>query len=153
MLQTINASHHVCNHTDPTHYSSFWWPEKKFGQFFTSTSSPFSLNLSTSQALKLSSSQPWTWTMGTENQTTRFAISTPKRWLWGFVHCAWLRGFSSWLREKVTIEALRASLTESHPLLFQRSLLSAISSIGSQITWIKKLPPAKKVTFFLLCSW
>lgn len=49
MLQTINASHHVCIHTDPTHYSSFWWPEKKFGQFFTSSSSLFSpkLKLST----------------------------------------------------------------------------------------------------------
>nr|XP_011461767.1 PREDICTED: uncharacterized protein LOC105350684 [Fragaria vesca subsp. vesca] len=43
----------------------------------------------------------------------------------------------------------QASATERHSFSFQRCLLSTLSSIESQTTWIKELTPSKKVNLFI----
>ncbi|XP_004303158.1 PREDICTED: uncharacterized protein LOC101300458 [Fragaria vesca subsp. vesca] len=43
----------------------------------------------------------------------------------------------------------QASASERHSFSFQRCLLSTLSSIESQTTWIKELTPSKKVNLFI----
>jgi len=90
------------------------------------------------------------------------AISTPNRYLLGCVPCAWMRGSSYCLQNKVattTVLLLHPYLhtgfkvipdTENHPLLlFTRSLLLALSSLAQNptttMTMMMSLPLQKVI--------
>ncbi|KAL6138041.1 hypothetical protein ACLB2K_063329 [Fragaria x ananassa] len=58
-------------------------------------------------------------------------------------------GVARYCEQCLRFRKAQASATERHSFSFQRCLLSTLSSIESQTTWIMELTPSKKVNLFI----